>query len=130
MADSRASADAETTKADEIGAALERAILFGELPPGTMLRQEQLAEQYGVSRTPIREALRRLDALGRVVCRPSRGVRVRAPSRDELRQTIGARAALEGAAAELAATRITPEQLARLEQAEERYVELSHRLQA
>src|SRR5206468_12984137 len=92
MAEIRAIADAETTKADEIGAALERAILFGELPPGTMLRQEQLAEQYGVSRTPIREALRRLDALGLVVFRPNRGVLVRAPSRDELRQTIVARA--------------------------------------
>jgi DNA-binding GntR family transcriptional regulator len=130
MAEIRAIADAETTKADEIGAALERAILFGELPPGTMLRQEQLAEQYGVSRTPIREALRRLDALGLVVFRPNRGVLVRAPSRDELRQSIVARAALEGAAAELAATRISAEQLERLERADERYVELSHRLQA
>src|SRR6476660_5318457 len=99
MAEIRAIDDPETTKADEIGAALERSILFGELPPGTMLRQEQLAEQYGVSRTPIREALRRLDALGLVVFRPNRGVLVRAPSRDELRQTIVARAALEGAAA-------------------------------
>ena len=107
MAEIRAIADAETTKADEIGAALERAILFGELPPGTMLRQEQLAEQYGVSRTPIREALRRLDALGLVVFRPNRGVLVARPSRDELRQSIVARAALEGAAAELAATRIS-----------------------
>ena len=122
MVEIRAIADAETTKADEIGAALERAILFGELPPGTMLRQEQLAEQFGVSRTPIREALRRLDALGLVVFRPNRGVLVRAPSRDELRQTIVARAALEGAAAELAAARISPDQLSRLELTEQRYV--------
>jgi DNA-binding GntR family transcriptional regulator len=130
MADIRSISDAETTKADEIGAVLERAILFGELPPGTMLRQEQLAEQYGVSRTPIREALRRLDALGLVVFRPNRGVLVRAPSRDELRQSIVARAALEGAAAEIAATRITDEQLDRLERADERYIELTRRLQA
>ena len=82
-----------------------------------------------MSRTPIREALRRLDALGLVVFRPNRGVLVRAPSRDELRQSIVARAALEGAAAELAATRISAEQLERLEGADERYVELSHRLQ-
>ena len=79
MAEIRAIDDPETTKADEIGAALERSILFGELPPGTMLRQEQLAEQYGVSRTPIREALRRLDALGLVVFRPNRGVLVGLP---------------------------------------------------
>jgi len=130
MAEIRSIADAETTKADEIGAALERAILFGELPPGTMLRQEQLAEQYGVSRTPIREALRRLDALGLVVFRPNRGVLVRSPSRDELRQSIVARAALEGAAAELAATRISAEQLEQLERADERYVGLTRRLQA
>jgi DNA-binding GntR family transcriptional regulator len=129
MAEIRSIADAETTKADEIGATLERAILFGELPPGTMLRQEQLAEQYGVSRTPIREALRRLDALGLVVFRPNRGVLVRAPSRDELRQSIVARAALEGAAAELAATRISDAQLHRLDRADERYVELTQRLQ-
>ena len=94
MAEIREIADAETTKADEIGAALERAILFGELPPGTMLRQEQLADQYGVNRTPIREALRRLDALGLVVFRPNRGVLVRAPSRDELRQSIVACASM------------------------------------
>jgi DNA-binding GntR family transcriptional regulator len=129
MGEIRSIEDAETTKADEIGAALERAILFGELPPGTMLRQEQLADQYGVSRTPIREALRRLDALGLVVFRPNRGVLVRAASRDELRQSIVARAALEGAAAEQAASRITAEQLDRLEQADERYVELTRRLQ-
>ena len=130
MAEISSISDAETTKADEIGAVLERAILFGELPPGTMLRQEQLAEQYGVSRTPIREALRRLDALGLVVFRPNRGVLVRAPSRDELRQTIVVRAALEGAAAELAATRISAEHIDRLEQADERYVALTRRLQA
>src|SRR3954466_7978307 len=130
MAEIRAIADAETTKADEIGAALERAILFGELPPGTMLRQEQLAEQYGVSRTTTRAALRRLDALGLVVFRPNRGVLVRSPSRDELRQSIVARAALEGAAAELAATRISPQPLEQLGRADERYVGLTRRLQA
>ncbi|HYX84673.1 MAG TPA: GntR family transcriptional regulator [Gaiellales bacterium] len=121
---------ADTTKADDIGAALERAILFGEIAPGTLLRQEQLAEQYGVSRTPIREALRRLDALGLVVFRPNRGVLVRAPSRDELRQSIVVRAALEGVAAELAAERISPDQVAALAAAERRYEELTRRLQS
>jgi len=120
---------ADTTKADEIGAALERAILFGDLAPGTLLRQEQLADQYGVSRTPIREALRRLDALGLVVFRPNRGVQVLAPSGDDMRQSIVARAALEGAAAELAATAISSAELVALERAERRYEELTHRLQ-
>ena len=57
---------ATATKADEIARVLENAILAGELPPGYLLRQEQLSEQFGVSRTPIREALRQIAALGLV----------------------------------------------------------------
>ena len=56
----------EGTKADEIALALEEAIVSGELEPGTVLRQEQVSAQYAVSRTPVREALRRLSALGLV----------------------------------------------------------------
>ena len=73
------------TKADDLALALEEAIVAGEIAPGTVLRQEQLSEQYKVSRTPVREALRRLAALGLVQFVPNRGVRVRTLSRDELR---------------------------------------------
>ena len=48
------------TKADDIAFALEEAIVSGEIPPGSTLRQEHLSEQFDVSRTPVREALRRL----------------------------------------------------------------------
>ena len=65
------------TKADDLALALEEAIVSGEIAPGTVLRQEQLSEQYQVSRTPVREALRRLAALGLVSFVPNRGVRVR-----------------------------------------------------
>jgi len=65
------------TKADDLALALEEAIVSGEIAPGTVLRQEQLSEQYAVSRTPVREALRRLAALGLVSFVPNRGVRVR-----------------------------------------------------
>ena len=54
----------DSTKADDIALVIEEAIVSGELEPGTVLRQEQLSEQFNVSRTPIREALRRLAALG------------------------------------------------------------------
>ncbi len=48
----------DTTKADDIALVIEEAIVSGELAPGTVLRQEQLSEQFNVSRTPVREALR------------------------------------------------------------------------
>src|SRR5262245_10252298 len=78
----------ETTKADDIALVIEEAIVSGELPPGTVLRQEQLSEQFQVSRTPVREALRRLAALGLVSFVPNRGVRVRTISREELHEAF------------------------------------------
>ncbi len=80
----------ESTKADEIALMVEEAIVSGELQPGTVLRQEQLSERFHVSRTPIREALRRLAALGLVSFVPNRGVRVRTLSREELREAVPA----------------------------------------
>ena len=95
------------TKADDLALALEEAIVSGEIAPGTVLRQEQLSEQYRVSRTPVREALRRLAALGLVSFVPNRGVRVRTLSREELREAFLVRAELESLATELATPRIT-----------------------
>ena len=120
-------------KADDIALALEEAIVSGEIPPGSVLRQEHLSEQFQVSRTPVREALRRLAALGLVTFEPNRGVRVRMLSRDEIREAFMARAELEGLATELATPRMTDADLAALEQAERRFsvatralVEMSH----
>ena len=86
-----------------------------------MLRQEQLSEQFEVSRTPIREALRRLAALGLVSFEPNRGVRVRTLTREELREAFLVRAELESLATELAAPRITDEALAELDAAQQRF---------
>jgi DNA-binding GntR family transcriptional regulator len=118
------------TKADEIAVVLEDAILAGELPPGYLLRQEQLSQQFGASRTPIREALRQLGALGLVSFAGKRGVQVKPLVRDELLETFVVRAALEGFAAELARERLTTADMRRLERAEKRFARLTRELRA
>jgi DNA-binding GntR family transcriptional regulator len=120
----------DTTKADDIALVIEEAIVSGELEPGTVLRQEQLSEQFNVSRTPVREALRRLAALGLVSFVPNRGVRVRTISREELHEAFMVRAELEGLATEIAASKITPDELAELELCERRFAETSQELRA
>ncbi len=129
----RGVAMSDGTKADDIALALEEAIVSGEIPPGSTLRQEHLSEQFQVSRTPVREALRRLAALGLVIFEPNRGVRVRMLSRDEIREAFMVRAELEGLATEIATPKMTDDDLAELERAERRFhratealVEMSH----
>lgn len=106
-----------TTKADQIAQAIEEMIVSGRVVPGAVLRQDELSRRFAVSRTPIREALRQLAALGLVSFTPNKGVRVRALDREEWAQTFLARAALEGAAAELAAQRLTDADLAEIDEA-------------
>jgi DNA-binding GntR family transcriptional regulator len=114
-----------TTKADDLARVLEDEIVSGAIVPGSVLRQEQLSERFAVSRTPVREALRRLAALGLVSFEPNRGVRVRAISRDELREAYLVRAELEALATEVATTKLTPAALAELDEVEQRFSELT-----
>jgi DNA-binding GntR family transcriptional regulator len=115
-------------KADDIFLALEAAIVKGAVPPGSLLRQERLAADFEVSRTPIREALRRLEAVGLVSLVENRGARVRSLSADDVREAFIVRAELEGLAAERASSRIDAYQLAALKEAEDRFRELSEEL--
>jgi DNA-binding GntR family transcriptional regulator len=117
-----------TTKADDIARALEDEIVSGAIAPGAVLRQEHVCERFNVSRTPVREALQRLEALGLVSAVPNRGVRVRSISQAELREAYMIRAELESLATAEAARRITPADLARLDEAEERFAHLTLRL--
>lgn len=78
----------------------------GEIQPGQRLRQDVIAEQLGVSSTPVREALRRLEADGLVVYVPNKGVRARDADRPEVHEAYPIRALLEGYATRLAATRL------------------------
>jgi DNA-binding GntR family transcriptional regulator len=100
---------------------LEEAIISGTIQSGTWLRQERIAEQYGVSRTPVREALRALQAQGMVEVVPNRGALVCGPSVRDLREAYAVRAELEGYAAELAASWVRDEQLEKLRQAAEMF---------
>jgi DNA-binding GntR family transcriptional regulator len=118
----------EGTKADELALALEQAIVRGELAPGQVLRQDDLSERYGVSRTPVREALRRLAALGLVSFEPNRGVRVRTLSREELREAFLVRAELESLATEMAVPHFGAAELEALRGAHERYVAITTRM--
>src|SRR5262245_49632325 len=114
-----------STKADDIARVLEDEIVGGLIAPGTVLRQEQLSERFDVSRTPVREALRRLSALGLVSFEPNRGVRVRSISASELREAFLVRAELEALATEVATPRMSAEALAALDAAERRFSELT-----
>jgi DNA-binding GntR family transcriptional regulator len=120
----------DSTKADDIALVIEEAIVSGELAPGTVLRQEQLSEQFNVSRTPIREALRRLAALGLVSFVPNRGVRVRTMSREEVHEAFLVRAELEALATAIAATKITDEHLVELQECEQRFSRLTQELRS
>jgi DNA-binding GntR family transcriptional regulator len=119
-----------STKADDIAILIEEQIVAGELAPGTVLRQEQLSERFQVSRTPIREALRRLAALGLVSFEPNRGVRVRTVARDELREAFLVRAELESLATELAAPRMTQTALDELDAVEADFTRLTKELRS
>ncbi|MGH3252666.1 MAG: GntR family transcriptional regulator [Trebonia sp.] len=102
-------------KAAELAYAVIRTrILAGDFSRGERLREEELAQVAGVSRTPIREALRRLDAEGLVEFQPNRGASVTAWNEQELDDLYEARALIEGYAAGKAAARISPESLDRL----------------
>jgi len=115
---------------DELASEIQSRVLSGAIPTGARLRQESLAAEFGVSRTPVREALRKLQASGLVEMLPRRGALVRGPSAREVREAYEVRAELEGLAASLACGRIRDEELYRLRAAQELFHESSERLRA
>ncbi len=88
---------------------LRRAILTGELKPGERLMEIHLADKLGVSRTPIREAIRKLELEGLVVMVPRKGAEVAEISEKSLKDVLEVRRALDMLSAELACERITAE---------------------
>ena len=96
---------------------LRKAILTGELKPGERLLEIHLANRLGVSRTPIREAIRKLELEGLVIMIPRRGAEVAQITEKSLKEVLEVRRALDALCAELACDRITTEEEERLKQA-------------
>ena len=96
---------------------LRKAILKGELKPGERLMEIALAERLGVSRTPVREAMRKLELEGLVVMIPRRGAQVANITEKDLNDVLEVRMALENLSIENACKKMTEEQLAELKKA-------------
>lgn len=96
---------------------LRQSILTGELKPGERLMEIHLADKLGVSRTPIREAIRMLELEGLVTMIPRRGAEVAQITEKNLREVLEVRGALDALAVELACERITQEELEQLKKA-------------
>jgi DNA-binding GntR family transcriptional regulator len=102
------------TLADQAYEALANSIITGELPPGTRMLEVELAERYGMSRGPLREAMRRLEERRLVERISQRGVRVVRLTGSKLRGIYQVREALEGMACRLAAQNMTDAEIAEL----------------
>ena len=87
------SVDTVESTVERLALAIQAQVLSGAVPVGTRLRQEALAEEFGVSRTPVREALRQLQATGLLELLPNRGAHV--PTRDE--EAVGSAIAISSA---------------------------------
>jgi len=98
---------AKRTRADTLRQRIADEILVGKLPPGTRLEEQDLADRFGVSRTPVREALKALVETGLVDIRPHRGAVVATPSRQHMRDLFEVMRELEAICARYAAQRMT-----------------------
>lgn len=99
------------TSTQNIAQILRERILEGTIPPGATLRQDALAHQLGVSRTPLRTALAELARDGLVTYEANRGYAARSFDFEDIKAAFDVRASLEGLACRLAASRITPGQI-------------------
>lgn len=102
---------------DVVFQTLRQAILKGELQPGERLMEIKLADTLGVSRTPIREAIRKLELEGLVVMIPRKGAAVANITEKDTKNVLEVRRTLEMFAVEVACDRITEEQMAQLKEA-------------
>lgn len=107
----------DKTLATTIEATLAERIISGRIQPGSRLRQDHVAEEFGASHVPVREAFRRLEARGLASSEPHKGVRVTSFDVAELREVAQMRASLEALALKNAAPKLTRELLLEAENA-------------
>ena len=89
-------------------------IVSGQLPPGERITEDQIASDFGVSRTPVREAVKRLAELGLIVIRPRSGLEVASIDEQDVDEITELRAELEAMALRLAMARMTPQDVKEL----------------
>ncbi|WP_207919440.1 GntR family transcriptional regulator [Micromonospora sp. KC207] len=99
---------------DDLAGRIRDRIMTGEIPIGAQLRQAELASNFGVSRTPVREALRQLQTSGLIDVLPNKGAVVSVPAPWDVREAYEVRAELEALAAARAVRRITRDQIDQL----------------
>lgn len=102
---------------DRVHEVLHERILSGDLEPGSRIHQENISDELGISRTPVREAIARLGAEGLVEILPNKGARVAEVAVEDMRSSYEARLALEPLAARYAAERHEATDLKRMETA-------------
>ncbi|NLM09360.1 MAG: GntR family transcriptional regulator [Clostridiaceae bacterium] len=119
---SKIKADEYMPLRDVIFNTLRDAIVSGELKPGERLMEVALAERMGVSRTPVREAVRRLEMEGLVIMTPRKGTHVAELSVKDIMDVLEVRAALDKLATSLAAKRARPENIRQLENIHKQYI--------
>jgi DNA-binding GntR family transcriptional regulator len=110
-------ADTAMSKKELIIKHLRAEIVSGQIPPGVKLSEARLAERFGVSRMPVRDALKELESAGFVTIEQRRGTFVRGMSRSEILDLYEVREAVEGMAARLCAHRANNDLLAKLDEA-------------
>ena len=100
---------------EQVAQRLRQMLVEGRIPPGAKLNERELAELLNVSRTPLREAIKMLAAEGLVELLPNRGAIAVSLSEADVLNTFEVMAGLEGLSGELAAQRITPQELAEIQ---------------
>lgn len=113
------------TLREKILETIREAILKGNLKPGEKVAEPELAERFGISRTPIREAFRQLESEGYLTVIPRKGAVVAALSERDVQEFYAIKSILEGYAAELAANNLSDKDLARLEAINEKLKKLA-----
>jgi len=114
------------TLREKILETIREAILRGTLKAGEKVAEPELAERFGISRTPIREAFRQLESEGYLTVIPRKGAVVTSLSERDVEEFYAIKSILEGYAARIAATRLTDKEVERLEAINDRLGQLAH----